>query len=347
GLRNALLGYLSEVETALRDRLGVETLSPPVYTSSLPEPSTGGLRKRAPPATTALADTNLSLLQHLTSLREDVLAYLPHKLPLPALSDSEWLRSLPSKLSVVDLALENQLLVSQKQKVIEVVHALLPSEEWHGWEKLGWEDKGSEDVEEGGEDEPEYLFPNRTPASVEAWKRRRTVRSKSVGASHFAFYPPGRARVPLHRSVTEGHYGKRRMSDSLVIPSSPVISDDEVDAEEIIASPELADTKLTLIQAESMGGPTVAEALAKSEDGKMLIGYEDLPAWWRNNEHIMTGYRFIPLHASTGPIPLIKSAFTMHNETGESGFELFSPAADRHAQSTSTPILSRLSSYPS
>lgn len=30
------------------------------------------------------------------------------------------------------------------------------------------------------------------------------------------------------------------------------------------------------------------------------------------------GSRFIPLHAKTGPIPLIKSAFTWHNETGRS-----------------------------
>ena len=30
------------------------------------------------------------------------------------------------------------------------------------------------------------------------------------------------------------------------------------------------------------------------------------------------GSRFIPLHASTGPIPLLQSAFAWHNETSES-----------------------------
>lgn len=46
--------------------------------------------------------------------------------------------------------------------------------------------------------------------------------------------------------------------------------------------------------------------------GGRLITYEELPHLWRNNEHILTGYRFIPLNE---PLSLLKSAVTIHNET--------------------------------
>jgi hypothetical protein len=38
-------------------------------------------------------------------------------------------------------------------------------------------------------------------------------------------------------------------------------------------------------------GPTVHEALQKSENGTKLIVFDDLPWWMRNNEYVTGGYR--------------------------------------------------------
>lgn len=49
-----------------------------------------------------------------------------------------------------------------------------------------------------------------------------------------------------------------------------------------------------------------------ANEGSRLISYTDLPHLWRNNEHILSGYRFIPLQ-NWGT--LLKSTFQLHNET--------------------------------
>lgn len=49
-----------------------------------------------------------------------------------------------------------------------------------------------------------------------------------------------------------------------------------------------------------------------ANEGSRLIQYTDLPHQWRNNEHILSGYRFIPLE-NWGV--LLKSTFQLHNET--------------------------------
>ncbi|KAJ7063582.1 hemolysin-III related-domain-containing protein [Mycena amicta] len=54
----------------------------------------------------------------------------------------------------------------------------------------------------------------------------------------------------------------------------------------------------------------VAHALALSAHGHRLIGYDDLPAAWRNNPFVQGGYRFIPLSNWRA---LLFSVF--HNET--------------------------------
>lgn len=174
--------------------------------------------------------------------------------------------------------------------MIEMVHTLLPSEEWAGWESLGWEDEESRaksltmDGDEEDE-EPEYLFPNRTPASTKALaSRRRAVRSKSLSLAWGSRPVPGK----LVRSRTE----PPRDSYFNMSPEKgddDEAAEDEPDAAEVIESPELGDTKLTAAIAPSNLGPTPAEALARSEDGKRLIGYEDLPFVWRNNEHVIGG----------------------------------------------------------
>ncbi|KAJ7605447.1 hemolysin-III related-domain-containing protein [Mycena polygramma] len=57
--------------------------------------------------------------------------------------------------------------------------------------------------------------------------------------------------------------------------------------------------------------PTVAAALKSSCNGDHLITYDVLPARWRNNPFILTGYRFIPLNR---PAALLRSVVTPHNE---------------------------------
>lgn len=46
-----------------------------------------------------------------------------------------------------------------------------------------------------------------------------------------------------------------------------------------------------------------------SSPGSEYLGHHD--------QMVLIVSRFIPLHAKTGPIPLIKSAFSWHNETGK------------------------------
>lgn len=54
-------------------------------------------------------------------------------------------------------------------------------------------------------------------------------------------------------------------------------------------------------------------ALELAQGGRNLISYDQLPDLWRNNEYILTGYRFIPLRNWSA---LIRSTFELHNESG-------------------------------
>ncbi|WWC66721.1 uncharacterized protein I206_100626 [Kwoniella pini CBS 10737] len=420
-LRTALLGYLGEVEVALRSKLGelapaeeerirASSSSPSVsgdengtYSDTLtgePEeeddPSAGsfgyasssrfnqrkdqdGLRNRFTPNTVSsngIDGQHLKLLNHLSTLREEALNYLPSisvpsvavprpsmPISMPSYPSREWLRSLPSRLSSIDPGLiygdkkgktsegdHLGAIESARKRVLEVVHALLPSEEWAGWEKLGWEEQEddlkfhvstykrsrsvsleriSTEVDEEEDEEPEYLFPNRTPASAKALaKRRRAVRSKSLGASNFpTVLAQGLLRpsnhlvrsktVPYRSTLTDDDDEDDPIRRDLDLQQSMEdVNDGDEDTQYILEHPEITDTKLTAMVAEDdESSISVLESLERSNDGKRLIRYEDLPATWRNNEHIHTGYRFIPLHLKTGPVPLIRSAFTMHNET--------------------------------
>ena len=49
-----------------------------------------------------------------------------------------------------------------------------------------------------------------------------------------------------------------------------------------------------------------------ASSGSQLLRYQDLPVLWKNNEYILSGYRFIPLE-NWGT--LLKSTFQLHNET--------------------------------
>ncbi|PWN52980.1 HlyIII-domain-containing protein [Violaceomyces palustris] len=54
-------------------------------------------------------------------------------------------------------------------------------------------------------------------------------------------------------------------------------------------------------------------ALELARNGQALLRYENLPDLWKNNEHILSGYRFIPARNWWG---LVRSTFQIHNETG-------------------------------
>jgi adiponectin receptor len=162
----------------------------------------------------------------------------------------------------------------------------------------------TEGSDEDDEDEPEYLFPNRTPAPAHAFRRHRHPRSKSLSEADYA--------------------DRGSMFSWHLRPEIAAVVDDEGDDdgsvvdEVLMAEHEQHDEMRDCDKhgghlVPNMGVP-IEEALVRSEQGHKLITYDDLPIWWRNNQYLHTGYRFIPL-GRNGPIPLIKSAFRMHNET--------------------------------
>ena len=339
GLRTALLGYIGEVENTLQDRLGgdvgtddsLPVISSPSSMSGEDDgpwasSSTGasssyisaeGLRKRGTGPGLPMTGGYSSLLDHLPALRQDITRYFPSRMsfttPTTLGASGDWLRNLPQRLRMVDLSVNhadddhdasthtgNGSVESARRKVIELVHTLLPSEEWAGWERLGWEEQDRLDYgiprrrhtvdlgrpEEGAEidEEPEYLFPNRTPASAQAIpSRRRAVRSKSLGTAGFPEKWTSPSLPRLVRVQTEP-WGEK--TDDVMLADDS--DDDEAVDEQVYLFPD-SDVKPSPSTAFSEFGPTVAEALSRAEDGKKLITYDDLPFIWRNNEHIITG----------------------------------------------------------
>ncbi|PWZ03052.1 HlyIII-domain-containing protein [Testicularia cyperi] len=65
-------------------------------------------------------------------------------------------------------------------------------------------------------------------------------------------------------------------------------------------------------------------AVELARNGQDLIHYEHLPAFFRNNEHILSGYRFIPIQNWPA---LLRSTFQIHNETGNIHTHLWGLAA--------------------
>jgi adiponectin receptor len=166
------------------------------------------------------------------------------------------------------------------------------------------------------EEEPEYLFPNKTPAAAMrrqqsyAVKReaRELRRARSVSLS--ALGDRGkRTEMEMRRvrSRDEGAQGhgssddekddsrraKPRSIGALVdsgdnrekYTSLSYVSDDEAEEE--------MDTGIDhphQVPVLSLG-PTVHDALVKSENGTKLIFFDDLPWWMRNNEYVISGYR--------------------------------------------------------
>lgn len=364
GLRAALLGYIGEVERAVRERIvGEEEDGASIPDPSSPSSFSGSgedetvlgastgvagpstLRRRVArhagadgdgqydPAIRDRSDGNdprgdygphLSLLNHLSSLREDIANYLPNRIPVPTANlgaRGEWLRNLPHRLRIVDLSVapalppdsrapsspvidESGSVEHARRKVIELVKAYLPDEEWAGWEKLGWEEQDPEvtsrrhsldlgktlgGAEEEEEEEPSWLFPNRTPASAQAMaSRRRAVRSKSLGAANFPTYLRGLDMPKLVRTRTAPY--DIRKAEEEGGEAAEEEEEEDLDAADILVHSELLDgLNLVRTSSKSALGPSVADALRAAQDGTRLIGFEDLPFLWRNNEHIITG----------------------------------------------------------
>ena len=368
-LRNALLGYISEVERAVRESVvgqgdedparfeaagspsSISGMSasgdeqdPLVSTTVTAGPSTG-LRNRvqgfagygsSTPTSDQAGGLNIlphsSILQHLNTLREDVTHYLPSRLSVPSPphlnlgARGDWLRNLPYKLRMVDLSvaplppdhrtpsspvIDHGAVEHARQRVIELAKAYLPSEEWAGWERLGWEEQDSgadthessrrhsvdlglsltAEPEEEEEEEPEYLFPNRTPASAQAFaSRRRAVRSKSLGAANFPTALLDGLKPKFGRTQTEPLRRKEEINGSMAVLEGDDEEDDDLDTAELLVHPEfITDLKLAKVVSAQTLGPSVADAIEKAEGGKKLITFQDLPFIWRNNEHILTG----------------------------------------------------------
>ncbi|CAD6886766.1 unnamed protein product [Tilletia controversa] len=90
----------------------------------------------------------------------------------------------------------------------------------------------------------------------------------------------------------------------------------KVKMDELMNSLEL---KLAQSRASAVGTFHKAEdalytaALDFARGGQRLLTYERLPHLWRNNAHILSGYRFIPIERWPA---LMRSTFEIHNETG-------------------------------
>lgn len=294
-----------------------------------------------------------ALLSHLSWLREDILASLPASVFSAPSSSREWLAALPARLMAVErglwaegssalagapgAAILEGAVGSAREKVLEMVKGVLPTDEWEGWERLGWEDtvstgsarpplsrlgatspSGEEGEEEEEIGESNLLFPNRTPAAKQAIaSRRRTIRSKSLGAMGMAGGRLGswaelqgterpiggweevvmpklqrmRTMPTLHQTSTVsddddndediGLKGRKKFVEE-------VLSDNPIEMEEVLSGSPIS-KKGKLGRTDQTLGPSIAEALVASDDGRRLMKYENLPIDWRNNEHIVTG----------------------------------------------------------
>lgn len=337
----ALLAHLSAI------RADVLASMPTV---TLPSISVPHLSSR--PSLTRLASfTNATAEGSLPNMMAGFLSSLPARLSFI----HEQLPNAPdlAQMSHGGLSLPKRpalgLTEEHKRRIMQAVHSMLPSEDWAGWERLGWEDEdeyqarmttggpkkahrkswsnGSpegksflreldgdalglhhhyvrkrpvrrrtvsegvaadagleDDIDEGDleeevQEEPEYLFPNKTP-------RAALSRHQSYVVTQQAFEREKKAR---RRS---GSFSSNKSRKSIFSqPGSDLEDSDEVEGMPMYAvGPAEAATTIPPVSAL----PTiVVEGLRKSQNGKMLIEYEDLPPWMQNNEYIVTGYRCV------------------------------------------------------
>ena len=263
-----------------------------------------------------------------------------------------------------------RLSAENRKRVMGLVKNLLPSEDWSGWEKLGWEDYDDDEDEEDYptwsapkakvrlgtmrrsqsykspsshqtprdnaedsssiamklspksmikrlynpskteievEEEPEYMFPNKTPAAAmrrqQSYAVKREVRelrrARSVSLSALGEGQNGLGtEMRRTKSRDDGSVWKVVLTDSedededgWLVRTENKVDGVPVDGKEI----ELEEGEELEVEIEEVAtldvGPTVHEALGKSENGTKLIVFDDLPWWMRNNEYVTGGYR--------------------------------------------------------
>ncbi|KAJ9122607.1 hypothetical protein QFC22_002036 [Naganishia vaughanmartiniae] len=249
-----------------------------------------------------------------------------------------------------------------KRRIMQIVHGLLPSEDWAGWERLGWEDEDEyqariatshskrahrtswsngipegksflreldhdalglhhylvkkrpsrrrtvsegvvggldfggfdgeddDDLEEEVQEEPEYLFPNKTPRAAlsrhqsyvvtqEAFEREKQARRRSASVtsskSRQTELSEDDEEIEGGQDAESGHAEKLLVRPGRGRPIQPV------------GPAQAAHT----MPPARVTPQVVVEGLRKSQNGKVLIRYDDLPPWMQNNEYIHTGYR--------------------------------------------------------
>lgn len=341
----ALLAHLSAI------RADVLASMPTV---TLPSISVPNISSR--PSFTRLASlTNASSEGSLPNMMAGFLSSLPARLSFI----HEHLPNAPdlAQMSSGGLSLPKRpalgLTEEHKRRIMQAVHGMLPSEDWAGWERLGWEDEdeyqarmsmggpkrahrkswsnGSpegksflreldsdalglhhhyvrkrqsrrrtvsegvvadigdednmdeDDLEEEVQEEPEYLFPNKTP-------RAALSRHQSYVVTQQAFEREKKAR---RRS---GSFSSNKSRKSVFSQPASDMEDSasesaSVRQERLPIHPIAPAEAATTMPPVSATPSVVVEGLRKSQNGKRLIGYEDLPPWMQNNEYIVTGYR--------------------------------------------------------
>ena len=201
-----------------------------------------------------------------------------------------------------------------RSKLIGLAKLVLPDEHWQGWEKLGWEEQAEgvegstirarvdaprspggsllvdADAEHDADEEPEYIFPNRTP-TARLNNRPRSSRSHSFHVESSP-YSPLRRPLKVRSLSSPGPFELPPSLDSALSGNTET----ELPVEAVDVDSDEEDEEFKLLRESSHPGygavplgPTVRQALAKAQDGRVLIEYDDLPVIWRNNEHIITG----------------------------------------------------------
>jgi adiponectin receptor len=311
--------YTTAVEGSASDAQ-LRRRKPPRLVSPMLSPD---LRDPHSPVPTSPAD---EMLDSLSKLREDILASVP---AVPGLSgwtpNREWLQSLPTRLQAVDLlangawpdpvSASHRTIDRARQRVIDIVHSALPPDDWAGWESLGWSSQdgasgsdtgrrrrgghakscsldqkwGRPEVEDD-DDEPEYLFPNRTPGPANAIALRRLKRSRSLGDTDLAIVPSFLdqwIRPVADVSAIVDDEGEADLADieARAVEAALAEAEDDMHAHEV----ELPCVKHGAHQVLDIDYvPSVAESLERSHNGTKLLTFNDLPVWWRNNQYIHT-----------------------------------------------------------
>lgn len=167
------------------------------------------------------------------------------------------------------------------------------------------------------------------------WERRASTFHPSLFPGGSASYTAWATRMPAHVPEEVQNalmFLRAKVHDITVRPlldtSSALAQEAQAWSEHMLPSDllqrfeaKLASAKTSSIKAGEQIVHAVHEvedalyhaALQLANNGLNLIHYHSLPELWRNNDYIITGYRFIPMKNWR---TLLYSMFQVHNETG-------------------------------